>query len=80
MHAGAPDAEGNGEPARYVSLVNAGRVLGGLTTREIRNMIDRGELEGHHFGRRHMILVESIDALVNRKKAEALAARELVAA
>lgn len=54
------------EPARLLSIDDTARVLGGITTREVYKAIERGDLEATRLGRRRLVVVESIDAYVDR--------------
>lgn len=47
----------------YVSVKSAGVYLGGIVPREIYRLLDAGELESAHYGRRRLVTVASLEAL-----------------
>lgn len=49
-----------------LDLPEAARRLGGLSTRTVRRLIERGELHGHRIGRRLLVSVSSIHELIDR--------------
>lgn len=56
---------------RLLDMKSAAHVLGGITTRYLYVLLESGALEGVKQGRRRMITVASIDAYVDRLRAEA---------
>lgn len=67
----------DGKPQRQLlPLAEAAYELGGITEREVYKRIDAGDLERVKLGRRSLITRVSIDAFVNRLRAEAASARE----
>lgn len=62
------------DDARIVGIPRAQALLGGITRREVTNMVRRGELQKVKIGRRSMIVRASIDARIDRAIAEASAA------
>jgi hypothetical protein len=60
---GSPDAE----PVRLVPFDQAALMLG-ITRREVYNRLRAGDIEGLHIGKKHQILVASIDAFIERRR------------
>jgi hypothetical protein len=67
--------EDDSADAPLVSVKRTQELLGGITRKEVENMNNRGEIESIKLGRRRMVIRKSIDALIQRKLAEARARR-----
>lgn len=59
------DGEPVGSLPRVVSVDRTAVLLGGITPRQVRNMIRRGELDTINVGSRRMVLISSIDAYID---------------
>jgi hypothetical protein len=59
----------DGEPVsslpRVTSVDRTAELLGGITPRQVRNMIKSGELDSIKVGSRRMVLISSIDAYID---------------
>ncbi|MER7002252.1 hypothetical protein ABT297_04275 [Dactylosporangium sp. NPDC000555] len=66
----SPVRETKVEPLKpmYVSVKDAGIYLGRLVPREIYRLLDAGELESVHHGRRRLVDTESLEAYGRRLK------------
>jgi excisionase family DNA binding protein len=55
--------------ARLVDIRTAGKLLGGIGRSHVYELLGIGELESVKIGRRRMVLVDSIDAYIERLRA-----------
>lgn len=69
----ATSGDEESEPQLLLSVDAAARILGGITRREVYRRLDDEDLEGVWIGRRRMVVRASVDAYVERLRAEARA-------
>lgn len=61
------------EPPRFVSVDEAGRLLGGITRREVYKRLAAGDLKSVKLGRRRLVTVASLDAYAQQLEQQAAA-------